>query len=50
MKNVKYEKGTLQNLEYGEKMRKEKNWESNMLGYEIRQETLKNEQDEKHTL
>ena len=41
MKNVKNEKCTLQDLEYGKKTEKRGKRETHMIGYEIWQETLK---------
>ena len=48
--NVKNDKGTLQEMEYGEKSNKRRKWKTHMLGHEIWQETLKNVQDEKHAM
>ena len=41
MKNVKNEKCTLQDLEYGKKTEKRGKRETHMIGYGIWQETLK---------
>ena len=37
-------------LQYGQKTEKRGKWETHMVGHEIWRETLKNVQNEKHTL
>ena len=44
------EKCTLYELEYGEKSDQQGKWEIHMVGYEIWKDTLKNLQNEKHTV
>ena len=50
LKNMKNEKCTMQDREYGRKTDQKEKSETHIVGHGIWRETLKNMQNEKHTL